>query len=147
MSSSAAPSTRNETPGMARLINVSDELRADASLLCEELESGNILYFPQTPFSFSEEDLRFLLASKQTGAAYHKNIAYRPGVDRITGLDKTAGRDAERLRGIMRWYSQQAQRFLATLLPPYAGECKLDFASYRPLEERGRHLPGRRLSP
>jgi 3-deoxy-D-manno-oct-2-ulosonic acid (Kdo) hydroxylase len=123
---------------MARLINVSDELRADASLLCEELESGNILYFPQTPFSFSEEDLKFLLASKQTGAAYHKNIAYRPAVDRITGLDKTAGRDAERLRGIMRWYSQQAQRFLATLLPPYAGKWKLDFASYRPLEERGR---------
>jgi 3-deoxy-D-manno-oct-2-ulosonic acid (Kdo) hydroxylase len=138
MSSSFAPSTRNEIPGMARLTNVSDELRSDAVLLCQELESGNILYFPQAPFSLSEDDLKFLLASKQTGAAYHKNIAYRPAADRITGLDKSAGKHAERLRGIMQAYSQHAERFLAALLPPYAGKWKLDFASYRPLEERGR---------
>src|SRR5205814_840139 len=33
---------------------------------------------------------------------------------------------------------QRAEKFLAELLPPYAGKWKLDFASYRPLEERGR---------
>lgn len=106
--------------------------------LCEELESSNILYFPRTPFSFPDEDLNFLLASKQTGSGYHKNIAYRPAEDRITGLDESAGADVERLRGILRGYSQRAEQFLAALLPPYAGKWRLDFASYRPLEERGR---------
>ena len=139
MSSSAAPSTRIDTSGISRLITVSDESSSvRGKLLCEELESGNILYFPRTPFSFPEEDLQFLLASKQTGATYHKNIAYRPAADRITGLDHAAATDSDRLRAIMRGYSQRADHFLAALLPPYAGQWRLDFASYRPLEERGR---------
>jgi 3-deoxy-D-manno-oct-2-ulosonic acid (Kdo) hydroxylase len=139
MSSSAIPSMQTEAPGMSRLINVSGELNPErGNVLCEELESGNILYFPRTPFSFPEDELKFLLASKQTGATYHKNIAYRPTADRITGLDKAAEADVDRLRSIMKGYSQRAERFLAALLLPYAGKWKLDFASYRPLEERGR---------
>lgn len=139
MSTSAAPSPRTELPGVPRLIIVTDEPGPNrGEVLCGELESGNILYFPQTPFSFPEDDLQFLLASKQTGAAYHKNISYRPAADRITGLDKTDGAAIDRLRSIMRGYSQRAEQFLASLLTPYAGKWKLDFASYRPLEERGR---------
>lgn len=139
MSWSAAPSTRIEAPGMSRLTTVSDEPGPNrGKVLCEELESGNILYFPQTPFSFPDEDVKFLLASKQAGVAYHKNIAYRPGADRITGLGKMDGPDVDRLRSILRGYSQRADQFLAALLTPYTGKWKLDFASYRPLEERGR---------
>lgn len=139
MSASATPSRRLEVPGMSRLISLTDELAPDrGEFLCEELESGNILYFPRTPFSFPPDDLTFLLSSKQTGAAYHKNIAYRSNADRITGLDKAPQADVERLRCLMQGYSQRAEGFLAALLPPYAGKWKLDFASYRPIEERGR---------
>jgi 3-deoxy-D-manno-oct-2-ulosonic acid (Kdo) hydroxylase len=137
---SAAPSARTEAPGMSRLITVGGEPDGPKreQALCEELEAGNILFLPQTPLSIPDEDLRFLLASKQTGAAYHKNIAYRPAEDRVTGLDKSAGADMDRLLSIMRRYSQRAEQFLVALLPPYAGKWKLDFTSYRPLEERGR---------
>lgn len=137
---SAAPTTQVEAPGMSRLVTVSSEQAGShrGDELCGELESGNILFFPETPFSFPDDDLKFLLASKQTGAAYHKNIAYRPVVDRITGLDQADGADVDRLRSIMRGHSQRAEQFLAALLPPYAGRWTLDFASYRPLEERGR---------
>ncbi len=106
--------------------------------LCSQLESGNILYFPRTPFGFPPEDREFLLGQRQTGAAFHKNIAYRPAEDRITGLDKSSGEQAERLQAILRDYSRSAVRFLETLLPPYAGKWRLDFASYRPFEERDR---------
>jgi hypothetical protein len=107
--------------------------------LCAELEAGNILFFPQTPFAFPDDDLKFLLSRKQTDASFHKNIAYRPAEDRITGLDKSAaGPDVDRLRTIVAGYSQRSARFLAELLPPYTGKCKLDFASYRPVEEQGR---------
>ena len=136
--SSAASSALNSTAGMSRLVTVNGAGATDSGELCKQLESGNIVYFPGTPFSFPDEDLKFLLASKQTGASYHKNIAYRPAEDRITGLDKSVGAEADRLRGIMRGYSQRAEKFLAELLSPYAGKWKLDFASYRPLEERGR---------
>ncbi len=106
--------------------------------LCSQLESGNILFFPRTPFPFPPEDREFLLGQRQTGAAFHKNIAYRPAEDRVTGLDTSSGAEAERLRAILRGYSQNAVRFVEALLPPYAGKWKLDFASYRPFEERGR---------
>lgn len=124
---------------MSRLVTVKEEPGPDrARVLCTELESGNILYFPRTPFDFPDEDVQFLLTRKQTDAAFHKNIAYRPAADRITGIDKSAGPDTDRLRAILRGYSQHSERFLAQLLTPYAGKWKLDFASYRPLEERGR---------
>lgn len=124
---------------MSRLVTVKDEPGPDrARVLCTELEAGNILYFPHTPFDFPDDDIEFLLTRKQTDAAFHKNIAYRPAADRITGVDKSAGPDGDRLRAILRGYSQRSARFLDDLLSPYAGKWKLDFASYRPLEERGR---------
>ena len=130
---------QNSARGMSRLVTVKDEPGPDRGrVLCSELESGNILYFPQTPFEFPDDDIQFLLTRKQTDAAFHKNIAYRPAADRITGVDKSAGPDGDRLRAILRGYSQRSAHFLGELLSPYAGKWKLDFASYRPLEERGR---------
>jgi hypothetical protein len=139
MSAATSSLSQNSDRGMSRLVTVKDAPGPDhARVLCSELEAGNILYFPRTPFEFPDDDIQFLLTSKQTDASFHKNIAYRPAADRITGLDQSAGPDVERLRAILRSYSQRAERFLGELLPPYAGKWKLDFASYRPLEERGR---------
>jgi hypothetical protein len=125
---------------MSRMVVVTAESGLQrAGVLCGELEAGNILFFPQTPFAFPDDDLEFLLSRKQTDASFHKNIAYRPAEDRITGLDKSAaGPDIDRLRAIVAGYSQRATQFLSELLSPYAGKWKLDFASYRPLEEQGR---------
>jgi hypothetical protein len=106
--------------------------------LCGELESANILYFPQTPFVIANADRELLLGQKQTSTAFHKNVAYRPAENRVTGLDKSESADGERLRAILQNYSQNAAKFLDELLPPYAGKRKLDFASFRPIEERGR---------
>jgi hypothetical protein len=125
---------------MSRLVTVKDRGGPDGGqVLCGELEAGNILYFSRTPFAFPEDDRRFLLSRKQTDASFHKNIAYRPAEGRITGLDKSAaGPEVDRLRTIVAGYSQRSTQFLGELLPPYAGKWKLDFASYRPLEEQGR---------
>jgi 3-deoxy-D-manno-oct-2-ulosonic acid (Kdo) hydroxylase len=137
--SSAAPFAQRAARGMSRLINVKDDAGPDAGrILCDELEAGNILYFPRTPFDFPEEDIQFLLTRKQTDTAFHKNIAYRPAVDRITGIEESSGPGVERLRAIVRGYSQNSAKFLDRLLTPYAGKWKLDYASYRPVEERGR---------
>src|SRR5450432_56935 len=140
MSAASSSISPPSIPGMSRLITVSkDGGPNQGRALCGELEAGNILFFPQTPFAFPEDDLKFLLTRKQTDASFHKNIAYRPAEDRITGLDKSAaGPEVERLRTIVAGYSQRATRFLGELLPLYAGKWKLDFASYRPLEEKGR---------
>lgn len=134
--------------GMSQLISVQDATGAyvtpapDAAergrWLCSHLEAGNILLFPRTPFAFPQSDRELLLGQKQTSSAFHKNVAYRPFEDRITGLDNTDTPSAKHLRAILRNYSQSVVQFLGGLLTPYAGEWKLDFASFRPLEEKGR---------
>lgn len=137
-----------QTAGMSQLLCVQDAAgkwtgpASDASepgrWICSQLEAGNIVFFPRTPFAFPAEEREFLLGRKQTSSAFHKNVAYRPAEDRITGLDQTNTPEAERLRGILRNYSRTVVEFLSGLLTPYAGKWKLDYASFRPLEEKGR---------
>ncbi|MBV9072360.1 MAG: Kdo hydroxylase family protein [Acidobacteria bacterium] len=107
---------------------------------CGKLEAGDILFFPETPISITSDALGFLLGHQQVGGAYHKNIAYRPLEDRITGFDAQNGPAAERLRGIMRRYSSDVVAFLREFLGPYQARWKVDYASYRPEEEQTRDL-------
>ena len=123
------------------LITVDQTGNRSESDYCRALEDGNVLFFPRTPFELPETDRNFLLGIHLTGAGYHKNIAYRPGADKVTGFAKSAAADVERLRRVMRDYSAQAVQFLAELLPRYAAAWHVDFASFRPQEEEGRDLP------
>lgn len=113
---------------------------------CERLEEGNILFFPESPIPLQPDDVQFLRGQQQTDSSLHKNIAYKPKNDELSGVDtKTANPAAvDRLRGIMRGYSQSVTRFLTGFLAPYAGKWQLDYASFRPQEEEGRDLPLRR---
>jgi len=108
---------------------------------CRALEEGNILFFPRPPFELAAADRAFLLTQRQVGAGYHKNIAYRPQRDLVTGFVKQDAGDADRLRHVLRDYSRRVAGFTATLLPRYARGWRLDFASFRPQEESGRALP------
>jgi hypothetical protein len=108
---------------------------------CEQLEDGNIIVFNSTPFQFSTEDREFLLAQKQSGLKVHKNVSYRPSQDLIRGDACETAEDNQHLHDIMRRYSAEVTRFLSQFLAPYAPHWTLDFASYRPLEEKGRDLP------
>lgn len=108
------------------------------------LEAGDILLFPRTPFELPEADRAFLLAQRQTDARYHKNIAYRPREDRITGVAAaTRHEDRAILRRVMRDFSRRAIAFTAGLFPTYARQWRIDYASFRPQEEAGRRLPPR----
>ncbi|HLN57778.1 MAG TPA: Kdo hydroxylase family protein [Thermoanaerobaculia bacterium] len=108
--------------------------------VCRVLEEGNILLFRETPFELPERDREFLLRQRQTEAGYHKNIAYRPGGDRVTGVARQQAEDAKELRRVLRDYSRTAVDFASRLLAPYAGQWRLDYASFRPQEEAGRRL-------
>ncbi len=105
------------------------------------LEQGNILLFERTPFELPEGDREILRGTGLSSSSHHKNIAYRPALDKITGFDPAAVQDREPLRAAMCRYSQRALAFLGTLLPRYMEKCRIDFASFRPQEEQGRDLP------
>jgi 3-deoxy-D-manno-oct-2-ulosonic acid (Kdo) hydroxylase len=105
------------------------------------LERGNILYFPCTPFALSENERELLRSTGLSSSSLHKNIAYRPAEDKVTGFDPAVVSDPEKLRGVMRSYSERALAFLWKLLPRYMEKARIDFASFRPQEEEGRDLP------
>lgn len=113
---------------------------------CAALEAGGILYFPATPVPIPGADLEFLLTRQQTSSALHKNIAYKPDRDQLSGVDGKSADPAQldQMHGIMRRYSASVEAFLAEFLAPYARRWRLDYASYRPIEEQGRDLPTRR---
>ncbi|MBS0629092.1 MAG: Kdo hydroxylase family protein [Verrucomicrobia bacterium] len=128
---------------MAKLITIEKTDLADGNFqdrYCKQLEAGNILYLPFLPFNFSEDDLQFLLAQRQTGAKNRKNIAYKPKTNTITNAVELNEENSRRLLGIMQRYSQSVSQFLSELLEPYASKWRLDYASFRPFQEKGRQL-------
>src|SRR5260370_39177018 len=66
-----------------------------------QLEQGNILFFPRTPFELSEAERDVLRATGLSSSSHHKNIAYRPAADKVTGFDKSMVRDPENLHAVM----------------------------------------------
>ncbi len=107
---------------------------------CRQIEQGGILYFSDVPDLLQQADMDFLRGQRRGDSRLHKNVSYRPEADVLRGAEGDAEvrtRTHEALRG----YSQRVTRFAASVLAPYAGQWKLDYASFRPLEEEGRDLP------
>ncbi len=113
---------------------------------CAALEAGGVLYFPKTPVPLPPADIDVLLGQQQTGSRLHKNISYKPDTDVLGGVDRKSAPAAEvdQLHGIMRRYSGSIAEFLSKFLAPYENQWRRDYASYRPIEEKGRDLPLRR---
>lgn len=120
----------------------SDRASADqrARDCCAELERGGILFFDKPAFDLPAADREFLLSQKQSSFKGHKNISYRPATDILRGEDSETPEAARKLREVMKNFSGQVQQFVSKFLSPYAGKYKLDFASFRPVEEKGRDL-------
>jgi hypothetical protein len=113
---------------------------------CAGLEAGTVLYFPVTPVPIAAADIEFLLGQHQTGSRLHKNISYKPDIDVLGGTDKadTPVAVTRQLHDVMRRYSADVANFLTDFLAPYEGQWRRDYASFRPIEEKGRDLPLRR---
>lgn len=125
----------------AHLNSPNENFNAERSrFYCEQLEQGKILFFDHPPFDLPEEHRRFLLSAKQENTRLHKNISYRPEQNLLRGFPANDTENFNRLREIMRDYSKRAIRFFDRFLAPYAENRLLDYASFRPIEERGRKL-------
>jgi hypothetical protein len=109
--------------------------------LCEHLENGNILTIAPTPFVPGDDDCAFLRQQNQAASGKHKNIAYKPHLRKVTGVDSNSTQIAERTSAILGAYSEGALAYLSELFPDYSCVWKVDYASFRPVEEQGRSLP------
>jgi len=123
-----------------RVVTVSEAPGSPSHDYRQDLEAGDILFFPATPFPLSEETKQGFRTLQLAGNTLHKNVAYRPAANRVTGY-KGANLSPETLQKLFKTYSDAVIRFTADLLPDYAKAWKLDYASFRPVEEEGRSLP------
>lgn len=116
---------------------------ADSRSLAAKLESGAILSFPGQPLAISPEHLEVLRRQSPGHSRFHKNIAYRPGSGRMSGVSGIRREDRERIHRALEEFSGRAIRFLADLFLGYARSWRIDYTSFRPYEEEGRPLSPR----
>ncbi len=107
----------------------------------EALETGNILFFPEIPFPLSQEDRDSLLGFVQKSSDLHKNIAFRPAQQKVSGLGKTDASTLDKVRASLSRFSEAATSYAGQFIPNYATGWRLDYASFRGIEEEGRDLP------
>ena len=125
---------------MAKKILVANPSVEHAISHCEALEAGDILFFQDIPFPFPQEEIDFLLQQRQGSSRARKNIAYKPQGDLLTNYDARDPVSAERLKTVLRTYSSKVVDFLSRFLSPYSALWKIDYASFRPFQEKGRAL-------
>jgi hypothetical protein len=116
------------------------DLAARSSYYCGQLEEGKILFFRKPPFELTDEERAFLVSRNPGDSRLHKNISYRPARDVLRGFSDSQ-ENGRRMHRLLRDYSRRVTEFVSRLLAPYAGRLRLDYASFRPLEEKGRDLP------
>ncbi len=87
-----------------------------------------------------DESDRAVLMSVPDTALRHKNVSYAPRTGALGGM---AGASSIAVRDALRRYSERVIEMCAALLAPYAGTWRIELASFRPMEERGRNLPVR----
>jgi hypothetical protein len=124
---------------MARIALFEERLASEATEQeYRGLESGDILYFPTAPALVTAEERALLVTQRQSQSSIHKNVSYRPSEDRLRGIDQHDQAQLNRVHEIMRGFSNRSIAFMASFLKRYAANWKLDFASFRPIEEQGR---------
>jgi 3-deoxy-D-manno-oct-2-ulosonic acid (Kdo) hydroxylase len=124
---------------MARITMGEDRFGGEATATeYRGLEEGDILYFPTAPPLVSADERDFLVTQRQIDNSLYKNISYRPADDRIKGVAQNDSAQTKRTHDIMRSFSKRAIAFASTLLKQYHANWKIDYASFRPIEEQGR---------
>lgn len=116
------------------------EKGAQASAI-QYLEQGNILFFPNLPFSLEEQEKVFLNPS--IGDPKKKNISYDIHKDRLSGTFLN-GKDKDQLKKMIHRYSEHAKSFLERLIPQYKTSLIRGKTSFRPFEISSRAISYRK---
>lgn len=112
---------------------------ADPASLCDALERGEIVHFPESPvLPPPPEDLDFLRLEMPRHLR-RKNISYHPEVDRVVGVG--GGADVQdRVGRILKAHNAGVRGFLERAIAPLARDWTVATSSFRPLQEKGRGL-------
>jgi 3-deoxy-D-manno-octulosonic acid hydroxylase-like protein len=104
------------------------------------LERGEVVALAVPETLLAPEQRRALLEDARL-ARGHKNIAYDPSTDRLSGLAHGSREAAALVKSGLRAYAMGVAPIVAALVPAYAARWTIGPTSFRPLEESQRALP------
>lgn len=99
------------------------------------IENGRILYFPKLAFQILEHEREFL--SPVFVDPKSKNISFNRN-NNVLNCAKCSPDKFEFLRKMLQRFSEDAEKFIHQLLPPYSSALQLGRTSFRPVEITGR---------
>lgn len=103
----------------------------------DSLESGQVLFFPNLPFTLSNDEKTFLTPTIADPKS--KNIGYHPETNRLWGVHQQDDEARLQLKRMMQRYAQYALTLVQQTLPHYRSSLIVGRTSYRPVEVIGRH--------
>ncbi|WP_158501880.1 Kdo hydroxylase family protein [Vitiosangium sp. GDMCC 1.1324] len=106
--------------------------------LSDELEKGNVVYFPRSPVALPAPAELDFLREEMPRQLKRKNVSYYPSADRLVGVEAPAL--AERTHRLLREHSGRVVEFLTRAMPDFVKGWTVGTSSFRPLQERGRNL-------
>src|SRR5437899_2613480 len=105
----------------------------------DALERGRIVRFRECPVALPDPADQDFLRSGLAPFLRRKNVSYYLEADRISGL-RAPAEVAGRARRVLREHSARVRDFLRRSMPEFTTGWRIGTSSYRPLEEKGRHL-------
>lgn len=102
----------------------------------KQLEGGHILYFPELPFTLSNEEKVFL--NPEYADPDSKNIGYHPEQNKIWGVRNLSEEQRRKLKSMLNRYSQSARTLINNILPHYQSQLMTGRTSFRPLQVSNR---------
>src|SRR5579884_550677 len=118
-----------------RLVELDAAAACNGDELAAELEEGNIICFPSSPILPTVGEAHILRDIDRLDTRVHKNVAYKPAQDKLTGLGGASSTIRNDVQKCLRTHSRKAIEFAGALLPRYAAQWQIDYASFRPQEE------------
>lgn len=105
------------------------------ALSTEALENGKVIYLPHLSFHLNDDELSFL--SPHIVNPKSKNISYDRRNDKLSGTI-LQGSDAEKLKLMIKRYSEKTLQFMDALFPEYKDHLIQARTSFRPVEAKAR---------
>lgn len=106
------------------------------------LESGQIIYCPQYPFTLHQDERKLL--SDSILHPKHKNISYDYKKNKIAGLAHSSSDLSNLASSFMHRFAEYAQQLISTLIPQYQTHLIWGRTSYRPAEIKNRKTSKRK---
>lgn len=96
------------------------------------LENGQVLFFPQLSFSLTSDEHIFLTPDYVDPES--KNISYHPSTHQLKGIRNLSIVSREKLKLMLRRFSQYASDLVKQLFPSYALAYHIGRTSFRPVQ-------------